>query len=259
MATSTHRRGPSGPVTDSTSRSGGPLRRAVAGFGLPGPHREQHVLTLDQLSSVRLPIGDDGVVVGQDGSGGPAVLSLFRPRPYDVVLVGGIWTAQLIALRAAATGARVAVETGRGQAWGPVAQAAGGGQPCMTVHPIGRLGPQGATVAGPVLVVRDAGPRPGRSRLSAAPWQAMLTLMPYLAEGADRLLGSADLVGVQRVAPQEAELIARVLQLPAAEAAALPNLGDGVTLWTNRRTRSFVQGGPTPSEAQVLGQARRMD
>ncbi|WP_370102666.1 hypothetical protein [Streptacidiphilus sp. MAP12-20] len=238
---------------------GGRVRRALAGFGLPGPRREQHVLTLDQLGSVSLPVGDDGVVVGTDGTGAPAVLGLFRPRSYDVVLVGGVWTAQLIALRAAATGARVAVETERGQTWGPVAQAAGGGQPCMTVHPIGRLGPQGASVAGPVLVVRDAGPRPARTRLSAAPWQAMLTLLPYLAEGADRLLTSADLVGVQRVAPQEAALIARALDLPREEEAALPNLGDGVTLWTNRRTRTFVQGGPTASEAQVLGQARRVD
>ena len=252
----------------STSRNAAPadqgggsglLGRALAGFGLPGPRREQHVLTVDQLGAVALPVGGDGVVVGVDGEGGPAVLGLFRPRPYHVVLVGGVWTAQLIALRAAATGARVAVETGRGQAWSPVAQAAGGGQPCMTVHPIGRLGPQGASVAGPVLVIRDAGPRPSRTRLSAAPWQAMLTLLPYLADGADRLLSQADLVGVQRVAPQEAQQIAHVLDLPAQEAAALPNLGDGVTLWTNRRSRTFVQGGPTSSEAQVLGQARRVD
>jgi hypothetical protein len=243
----------------SADQGTGLLGRALAGFGLPGPRREQHVLTLDQLGAVALPVGGDGVVVGVEGDGSPAVLGLFRPRPYHVVLVGGVWTAQLIALRAAATGARVAVETGRGQAWSPVAQAAGGGQPCMTVHPIGRLGPQGATVAGPVLVIRDAGPRPSRTRLSAAPWQAMLTLLPYLADGADRLLSQADLVGVQRVAPQEATLIARVLDLPAQEAAALPNLGDGVTLWTNRRSRTFVQGGPTSAEAQVLGQARRVD
>jgi hypothetical protein len=257
MAMSTSRQTPqsSGRQPEQGSRT----RRGPAGFGLPGPRREQHVLTADQLEAVRLPVGGDGVVVGTEGTGAPAVLGLFRPRAYDVVLVGGVWTAQLVALRAAATGARVAVETGRGQAWSPVAQAAGGGQPCMTVHPIGRLGPQGASVANPVLVVRDAGPRPARTRLSAAPWQAMLTLLPYLAEGAERLLTSADLVGVQRVAPQEAALIARALGLPPEEEAALPNLGDGVTLWTNRRSRAFVQGGPTASEAQVLGQARRVD
>ena len=241
------------------SRGGGRARRAWAGFGLHGPRREQHVLTRDQLSAMALPVGDDGVLIGTDGQGAPAVLGLFRPTAYDVVLVGGVWTAQLIALRAAATGARVAVETGRGQAWAPIAQAAGGGQPCVTVHPVGRIGPQGASVAAPVLVVRDCGARPTRSRLSAGPWQTTLTLLPFLGPGAERLLASADLVGVQRIAPQEAELAGKALALPASEIAALSNLGDGVTLWGNRRRRAFVQGGPTGAEAQVLGQARRVD
>jgi len=232
---------------------------ALAGFGLRGPRREQHVLSQEELSAMAMPIGDDGVVIGMDGQDDAAVLGLFRPRAYDVVLVGGVWTAQLIALRAAATGARVVVETGRSQSWTPVAQAAGGGQPCLTVHPVGRIGPQGASVTAPVLVVRDCGSRPGRSRLSPGPWQTTLTLLPFLSPASERLLSSADVVGVQRVAPQEAELIGRVLELPAMETGALSNLGDGVTLWANRRSRMFVRGGPTAAEAQVLGQARRAD
>ena len=243
--------------------SGGPVavagRRRLAGFGLHGPRREQHVLTREQLRALALPIGDDGVVIGTDGQGAPAVVGMFRPSAYDIVLVGGVWTAQLIALRAAATGARVAVETGRLQAWAPVAQAAGGGQPCVTVHPVGRIGPQGASVAAPVLVVRDCGARPARSRLSAGPWQTTLTLLPFLGPGAERLLAAADLVGVQRVSPQEADLAGRSLALPEGETAALSALGDGVTLWANRRRRGFVQSGPTGAEAQVLGQARRVD
>lgn len=234
-------------------------RKGLAGFGLRGPQREHHVLSREQLSSMALPIGDDGVLIGVDGQGEAAVAGLFRPSPYDLVLVGGVWTAQLIALRAAATGARVAVETGRQQSWGPVAQAAGGGQPCVTVHPVGRIGPQGASVAAPVLVVRDCGARPTRSRLSAGPWQTTLTLLPFLGPGAERLLTAANLVGLQRISPQEAELAGRVLALSASETASLPALGDGVTLWANQRRRTFVQSGPTASEAQVLGQARRVD
>jgi len=234
-------------------------RRVLAGFGLHGPRREQHVLTREQLRAMALPVGDDGVVIGTDGQGSAAVVGMFRPTAYDIVLVGGVWTAQLIALRAAATGARVAVETGRLQAWAPVAQAAGGGQPCVTVHPVGRIGPQGASVAAPVLVVRDCGARPARSRLSAGPWQTTLTLLPFLGPGAERLLTAADLVGVQRISPQEAELAGRALALPEGETDALSALGDGVTLWANRRRRGFVQSGPTSAEAQVLGQARRVD
>jgi hypothetical protein len=153
----------------------------------------------------------------------------------------------------------VAVETGRGHLWGAVAQAAGGGQPCLTVHPLGRIGPQGATVAAPVLVVRDCGPRPARTRLSASPWQTVLTVLPYLGAGSERLLTGAQLVGVQRVSPQEAAAVAKALTLPEQEERILPSLGDGVTLWATRTDRTLTQSGPTAAEAQVLGPARRMD
>ena len=221
--------------------------------------RAPHLLTREQLAAVALPVGDDGVVIGEDGQGTPAVLGLFRPTAYEVVLVGGVWTAQLIALRATATGARVVVETGRGQIWTPVARAAGGGQPCLTVHPVGGVGPQGASVTAPVLVVRDCGSRPARSRLSPGPWQATLTLLPFLETESEQLLAAADLVGVQRLSPQEAAPAGRVLRLPGSAVSALPQLGDGVTLWSDGRNRALVRSGPTPTEVQILGRARRVD
>lgn len=82
----------------------------------------------EQVDSLALPIGDDGVVIGVDAEGQPAVLGLNRPTPYDVVLIGGLWTAQVLALRAAATGARVAVETGRAPAWMQMVHAMGAGR-----------------------------------------------------------------------------------------------------------------------------------
>ncbi|MFI5534585.1 hypothetical protein ACIA8O_39225 [Kitasatospora sp. NPDC051853] len=233
--------------------------RLRPGFGLRGPRRERHVLAAEDLTALAFPVGDDGVLVGVDPQNQPAVIGLFRPSQYELVLVGGMWTAQVIALRAAATGARVAVETARPQAWSPMAQAAGGGQPCVTIHQVGRLGAQGASVASPVLVVRDLGARPPRSRLSAAPWQTTLTLLPYLGPNASRVINSADLVGVQRVSPQEAEILARLLSLGDQEVAALPTLGDNITLWATRMRRQFVMTNPGEAEAQVLGGPRRMD
>ncbi|MFG2825203.1 hypothetical protein ACGFX4_37980 [Kitasatospora sp. NPDC048365] len=235
------------------------VRRIRPGFGLRGPRREKHVLTLDDLGALSFPVGDDGVLIGTDQHQQPAVLGLFRPSAYEVVLVGGMWTAQVIALRAAAIGARVAVETGRPQAWAPMAQAAGGGQPCVTVHAVGRLGAQGASVASPVLVVRDLGARPSRSRLSAAPWQTTLTLLPYLGPNASRVLNAADLVGVQRVSPQEAELVGRILSLSAEDLTYLPTVPDNVTLWATRMRRQYVMTNPGDAETQVLGGPRRMD
>ncbi|WP_232247456.1 hypothetical protein [Kitasatospora azatica] len=236
-----------------------PVARIRAGFGLRGPRREQHVLEPADLAALAFPVGDDGVLIGEDPERRPAVLGLFRPTAYDVVLVGGVWTAQLVALRAAATGARVAVETARPQIWAPLAQAAGGGQPCVTVHQIGRLGAQGASVAAPVLVVRDLGPRPPRSRLSASPWQSTLTVLPFLGPNAARVLNAADLVGVQRVSPQEAELVGRVLTLSGPDVAALPTLGEDITLWATRIRRQYVRTEPGQAEHQLLGPARRVD
>ncbi|MGW0365350.1 hypothetical protein [Streptomyces sp. NPDC002990] len=229
------------------------------GFGLIGPRRERHVLPAADLDVLALPIGDDGVVIGVDSEGRPAVLGINRPTPYEVTLIGGLWTAQVLALRAAATGARVAVETGRGQVWSALAQAAGGGQQCVTLHEVGRVPPQGASAGSPVLVVRDCGMQPPRGRVVAGPWQSVLTLLPYLSPRAPRLLQQSSLVGVQRVSPDEAERIGRLMNLPRPAVHALPTLGDGVTLWCTALDRQFVMTRGTEAETGLLGASRRID
>lgn len=120
------------PQTSAPERARELLRR---GFGLIGPRHPRHSVDVDQLDTLALPVADDGVVIGVDAENRPAVLGLNRPLPYDVVLIGGLWTVQVIALRAAATGTRVAVETARAQAWMPMVHAMGAvrtGWPCTT-------------------------------------------------------------------------------------------------------------------------------
>ncbi|WP_419796453.1 hypothetical protein [Streptomyces fuscus] len=226
--------------------------RLRTGFGLLGPRRPRHTLPVDRIDALSLPIGDDGVVAGVNAEGQPAVLGVNRPTPYDIVLIGGLWTAQVLALRAAATGARVALETGRAQHWTHVVQAVGGGQAGMTVHDVGRVPPQGASASGPVLVIRDCGMRPPRGRVASAPWQSVLTLLPYLSPVAPRLMRQALLVGVQRVSPDEAAEIGRVLGLPKGEYEALPGLADGVTLWCAERNRQYVITQPTVMSLVVV-------
>lgn len=250
-------RGPAGPVPLAPGERG--RARGRLGFGLLGPRRPRHTLGLEHLASVGLPVGDDGVIIGVDAREQPAVLGLNRPTPLEVVLVGGLWLAQVLALRAAATGARVAVETGRPQVWTTLAQAAGGGQQCVTLHEVGRVPPLGPSVGSPVLILRDAGGRPPRGRVTAAPWQSVLTVLPFLGPAAARFLESATVVGVQRVSPDEAALIARTMTLPGQDAAALPTLGDEFALWCTRAHRQFVMTRPTDAETGLLGTPRRMD
>ena len=227
--------------------------------GLIGPRHAGHTVPTDHLGALSLPVGDDGVVIGEDGEGRPQLVGFHRSTPYDVVLIGGLWTAQVLALRAAGTGARVVIETGRPQAWVGLAQAAGAGLECMTLHDVGRVPPLGATVGSPAVVVRDCGMRPPRGRVVSSPWQSVLTLLPYLSPVAPRLLRAATLVGVQRVSPQEAEQIGKILGLARTEVEALPTLGDGVTLWCGGGERHWVITSPTDAETGLLGTARRMD
>ncbi|MDO0925450.1 hypothetical protein QQY24_08515 [Streptomyces sp. TG1A-8] len=229
------------------------------GLGLIGPRHGRHALPVPQLDALALPIGDDGVVAGVGPGGQPAVLGINRPTPYDVVLIGGLWTEQVLALRTAATGARVAVETGRPQAWVRMVHAMGGGQNGLAVYDVGRVPPQGASAGTPVLVVRDCGMRPPRGRVVSGPWQSVLTLLPYLSPVAPRLLRQARLAGIQRVSPDEAAEPGRTMGLSRAEVESLPALPDGVTLWCTERDRQYVLTQPTDAETGLLGTPRRMD
>ncbi|MGW7080741.1 hypothetical protein [Streptomyces sp. NPDC054866] len=251
---------PTTPATPPSPDPGNTFRTALrSGFGLLGPRHRRHALSAEQVDALALPIGDDGVVIGVDAQGQPSVLGINRPTPYDVLLIGGLWTAQVIALRAAATGARVAVETGRAAAWAQLVAALGVGPSGMSVHDVGRVPPQGASAGSPVLVVRDCGMRPPRGRVVSGPWQSVLTLLPYLSPVAPRLIRQARLVGVQRVSPDEAVQIGRSVGLPRGDVEALPTLADGVTLWCADRDRQYVMTQPTDAETGLLGTARRMD
>ncbi len=232
------------------------LRR---GFGLLGPRHGRHTLPAVDVDMLALPLGDDGVVIGVDAQGRSAVLGVSRPTPYDVLLIGGLWTAQVIALRAAAIGTRVAVETGRAEAWGQLAQALGVGPSGMAVHDVGRVPPQGASAGSPVLVVRDCGMRPPRGRVVSGAWQSVLTVLPYLSPVAPRLIRQARLVGVQRVSPDEAVQIGRSVGLSREDVESLPTLSDGVTLWCADRARQYVMTQATDVETGLLGAARRID
>ncbi|MCT7354017.1 hypothetical protein N4P33_17900 [Streptomyces sp. 15-116A] len=229
------------------------------GLGLLGPRHGRHTLSADELDTLSLPIGDDGVIIGVDAEGQPAVLGLNRPTPYEVVLIGGLWTAQVLALRAAATGARVAVETGRAPAWSQLVHAMGGGQNGLAVYDVGRVPPLGASAGTPVLVVRDCGMRPPHGRVVSGPWRTVLTLLPYLSPVAPRLVRQARLVGVQRISPDESVELGRAIALPRSDVDALPTLADGITLWCADRDRQYVMTQPTDPELGLLGTPRRMD
>jgi hypothetical protein len=224
-----------------------------------GPQLEKHILEPEDFGAFALPVGDDGVVIGTDQGSRPAVLGMFKPKAVDIALIGGAYLAQLLALRATATGARVVVETARPQLWAPLAQNAGGGQQVIAVVPVRRVGNLGATAASPVLLLRDAGARPPRSSAPKTPWMTTLTLVPFLDPSYAGHLITSDYVAMQQVSPQEAELGARLFRLSPQDVAALPSLLPELALWTARHGRQYVFSAPTRDETGLLGAPRRMD
>ncbi len=248
------------PVFGHTDEAGQETPRPRRpGFGLRGPRHLRHKVAVEQLSAIGVPLGDDGVVIGTDSQRQPAVLGLVRRTAYDVLLIGGLWTAQVLALRAAGTGARVAVETGRTHVWTPLVRAAGAEQQCMTLHDVGHVPSLGPSVGSPVVIIRDCGMKPPRGRVTSAPWQSVVTLLPYLSPAAPRLLQTSSLVGIQRVSPDEAAHLSRTMRLPREETEALSTLGDGVTLWCTRKDRYYSLTQPTDAETGLLGNPRRLD
>ena len=224
-----------------------------------GPQLEKHILEPAEFGAFTLPVGDDGVVIGTDQGSRPAVLAMFKPKAVDIALIGGAYLAQLLALRATATGARVVVETARPQLWAPLAQNAGGGQQVIAVVPVRRVGNLGATAASPVLLLRDAGARPPRSSAPKTPWMTTLTLVPFLDPNFAGHLITSDYVALQQVSPQEAELGARLFRLSPQDVGALPSLLPELALWTARHGRQYVFSAPTRDETGLLGAPRRMD
>ena len=223
-----------------------------------GPRHERHQLTAAELNALAVPVGDDGVVIGTDPANQPAVLNLFRPKPTDLALVGGSYLARLLALRAAATGARIVVETARPDLWGPLAQNAGGGQQVVRILPVRRVGALGAAPTAPVLLIRDCGARPPKQSAPKTPWQSTLTLLPYLDAAYASQLYNVDLLALQRISPQEAQLASRVARITPEDVRALPTLLDELTLWCARRGRQYVYTAPTQMELGLFGAPQRV-
>lgn len=106
-----------------------------------------------------------GVYLGRNKSG-PMTMRLFRPRGTRIVVFSGLFTAQLITLRAAVTGASVRVMTGRESAWMPLLQQ---GSDSRLLPPQG----QQQLGAGPRLLTDDR-PDDGRPFGEADDWQCLV-------------------------------------------------------------------------------------
>lgn len=206
------------------------------------------------------PVRPAGVVVGADPDGEPVAVSLVRPEPTRVVLLGGLYLARQVTLRAVATGTRAVVVTGRPPAWEAVRRAGARDSDDETVRVVGEPPPDLAVPDGrPLLLVHDRGATARGPSPARRAWQTTLVVLPSLVPAVSDLADDADLVLLQRLPPHEAELAGRLWRLTPTMSETLRTLPDrgavllGRNLW---RRLDLVTG---PRETAILGPVRRGD
>ncbi|EIE97443.1 hypothetical protein [Saccharomonospora glauca] len=216
---------------------------------------------LDAIS----PSGDrGGIVLGSGLQGEPLTVSALRAAPTRIVLVGGMYLARQVAMRAMAVGAWVVIATGRPTAWHVLSNAAGqqpNGQPSPLVQ-IRRLSPvelPRPSEDAPLLVVHDGGPTPQDLFPPRSPWQTTIYVLPYLHPQAGTLANAADLVLMQRLPAGQAELAARIWRLPPQMMRQLTTLKDDQIVALGRNLWRPLRLVTTAKEQQLLGPIRRGD
>jgi hypothetical protein len=237
--------------------------RSVRGSGARAVAPE-FLVTSSMLDAVS-PSGDrGGMVLGSGPKDEPLSVSVLRAEPTRLVLVGGLYLARQVALRAIAIGAWVVVGTGRPAAWQVLTRAAGegpDGRPAPLVQVL-RLAPvelPRASEDAPLLVVHDGGAVPQELFPPRTSWQTTMYVLPYLHPQAASTANNADLVLLQRLPVGQAQLAARIWRLPAPLVNELSTLKDdgvvalGPNLWLPLRLVT------TPKEREILGPGRRGD
>jgi hypothetical protein len=208
------------------------------------------------------PSGDrGGMVLGCGPHNEPLSVSVLRPQPTRLVVVGGLYLARQVALRAMATGAWVIIVTGRPDAWQLIAHAAGTGPdgrpaPLVQIRQLVPLELPRASEDAPLLVVHDGGAVPQELFPPRSPWHTTLYVLPYLHPQVGNTAINADLVLLQRLPSDQAQLAAGMWQLSAPMVAQLSALTDdgvvalGPNLWLPLRLVT------TPAEREILGPVR---
>jgi type VII secretion protein EccE len=184
-------------------------------------------------------IGPAGLMLGRDRNGEAVLIRLFREIPTTVVVAGDRLPA-LLALRAMATGADVAVPSPRTEEW-------------ARLDPLGvRVGPSAPAPAPsalrPHLLVLEGAPVIG----APVPWRTVLAVRDRVRETDTDLLAGADLAVLPPLAAPDATLAATACGLPHLAHWLTRIRGDMVGVISRGKVR-WVRLSTTDSERRLLG------
>lgn len=169
-----------------------------------------HTVGAASVAALDMPRSESGVVIGSGRDGRPVCLRLFGPRPTTTAVVADVGLAGVLAARAGAAGATLAMSSGRPGAWAGLRRYAEDIESSVRVVDDADPSVAAATFTRPVLSLCDAG---GAPSASAGPWRSTLMLLPDATPVALAQARTADVVVLGRIRHDEAVVVGPFLRL----------------------------------------------
>ncbi|GIJ67871.1 hypothetical protein Voc01_027880 [Virgisporangium ochraceum] len=193
---------------------------------LPSLRVGAHTASDGALALLGVPLPGAGMVLGYDIDAATASIRLFRPEPTRVALVGGEWAFHVLALRALALGARVAVFTATPERWEGFGEWATGRAGRVATFPPDQAVIVPASAHEPALLLYDVGLTGAPSMTPLGPWQTRLTVLRQLTTYGVPTLQESSVVMAQRLSKAEADLISSTMRLSSEAGAWMQTLTD---------------------------------
>ncbi|MFD1325497.1 hypothetical protein [Micromonospora sonneratiae] len=215
-----------------------------------------HTASPAALARLRPTPTGAGLILGADRQQAPVSVRFFQPDPRRFCLVGGVWTAQLIAFRALALGARIMVVTPDPANWRSFGERATGMPGRVVASAVEQPLPAGASAQQPLLVIHDLGTTGSSVTQPLGPWQTRLTVLLHLDRNGLPWVHDSDLVLLQRLDPTEATLLGNALRLgPSAD--HFQRMPEDMIALVSADAVRYARFAQTDIERQLAGKPRR--
>lgn len=202
--------------------------------------------------------GPAGIILGRDHSGALAPVRLLRPEPTRVALVGGSWAARLLVFRCLAVGAVVEVTTVSLARWTALGESAGASGRLTAIRPGDPHEPLSSRGSEqPVVHINDVGLGNPMDRPAVGAWHTWVTVLPVLTSHSAPVVADANVVLMQRLGPEEADICVSALRLQPDTAAKLQQLHDDMVVVVVAGEPRYLFFAVTSVENEILGPARR--
>ncbi|MFC7548788.1 hypothetical protein [Plantactinospora sp. GCM10030261] len=229
--------------------------------GAPGRlsrlHIQSHLVSVPALARFRTPASANGLILGVDQQKAAVAVPFFRYEPTRVAVIGGVWAGKLIAFRALALGARVAVITAEPFLWQGFGERATGRQDRVTIFAAEQHLAFNATAHQPVLVVHDLGVTGASAPQPLGAWQTHLTVLRRLDRRGLPTVQAADLAIMQRLDAAEASLAVSALRLTGPTNHYLQMMNEDMLATASGGTERYLWCAQTEAERQQIGTPRR--